>query len=122
MNGSPAAHTQFLVALDFLIGPTREIVVAGDPEREDTGKMLRAVRERFLPRAVVILHPVRKEGKEIRRVIPFVKGREPVQGKARAYVCQNYTCVSPTTDLEHLEKLLDRPEQTGKAGPIEESM
>jgi uncharacterized protein YyaL (SSP411 family) len=122
VNGSPAAHTQFLVALDFLIGPTREIVIAGDPEREDTGKMLRAVRERFLPRAVVILHPVRKEGKEIRRVLPFIKGREPVQGKARAYVCQNYTCVSPTTDLEHLEKLLDHPEQTGKAGAVEESM
>ena len=46
-----------LLAVDFMSGPSYEVVVAGKPEAEDTKKMVNALRTRFLPNKVVILRP-----------------------------------------------------------------
>ncbi|MFH1748282.1 MAG: thioredoxin domain-containing protein, partial [Planctomycetota bacterium] len=39
-----SAHTQLLCALDFGVGPSFEVVIAGQPDAEDTKRMLRALR------------------------------------------------------------------------------
>jgi len=99
INRSPTAFSQFLIALDFAVGPAKEIVIAGNLLQEDTDQMLDAVRHRFLPRKVLILHPDGEEGKAIEKVVPFVKHQNKINGKATAYVCDSYACKAPTTDL-----------------------
>ena len=44
---------QMLLALEFQIGPTYEMVLAGDPAHESTQAALREVRRRFLPNKVL---------------------------------------------------------------------
>ncbi len=51
---TPSAFPQFLAAFDLLLGPAREIVVAGSPGDSATLALLREVHRRFLPRAVVV--------------------------------------------------------------------
>jgi uncharacterized protein YyaL (SSP411 family) len=87
--------------------PTREIVIAGKEGGEDTRALLRALRRRFLPDAVVVLHPEGKTGKEIEKLVSYVKGQEAIEGKAAAYVCENYACALPVTNVGELEALLD---------------
>jgi len=90
----PAGHAYMLCALEYLKG-SREIVVTGpDPE-----PLLKVVRGRFLPNKVVAL----ADGKA---KIPLLEGREPVNGKAAAYVCENMACKKPVTDPAELEALL----------------
>ncbi|MBW1674870.1 MAG: thioredoxin domain-containing protein, partial [Deltaproteobacteria bacterium] len=48
----PMAFTQLLIALDFMIGPSQEIVVVGDPSLTNTQAMIHAVQRRFLPNKV----------------------------------------------------------------------
>lgn len=36
-------------------------------------------------------------------VIPLLEGREAIDGKATAYVCQHFACQMPVTDAEALE-------------------
>jgi len=107
VNQSPSAFPQFLIALDFRLGPSQEIVIAGDPDSADTQQMLRAVSGRFLPRAVLTMHPVGEAAKSVEALVPFIKEQRPLQGKATAYVCKNYVCNLPTTDLTKLTALLD---------------
>ncbi|HSV91437.1 MAG TPA: thioredoxin domain-containing protein, partial [Desulfobacterales bacterium] len=45
----------FFSALDLVVGPSQEVVVAGDPAAADTKAMLAELRRRYLPRATVIL-------------------------------------------------------------------
>ena len=102
----PMAHSQFLSALDFAIGPSKEIVIAGEADREDTRNMLRAVNEQFLPRKVLIFHPEGEEGEEIESMAEFVKQQRAIDGKATAYVCENYACKLPTTSVAKMKQLL----------------
>ncbi len=40
--------------------------------------------------------------------IPLLAGKVLIRGRAAAYVCRDYACLSPTTDPEELRRLLSR--------------
>jgi hypothetical protein len=103
----PVGHTQFMAALGFLIYPAYEIVIAGRTEAEDTKRMLHALREHFLPNTVVLLRSPDRESSDIASIAPFTNDLKPVNDMATAYVCTNFACHSPTTDLTEMLRLLD---------------
>ncbi|MDF2715437.1 MAG: six-hairpin glycosidase-like family protein [Paenibacillus sp.] len=48
----PNGHAMLLTALDFAVSSPMEIVIAGDPGKSETKRMLESVRRRFLPSAL----------------------------------------------------------------------
>jgi uncharacterized protein YyaL (SSP411 family) len=104
---SPSAHTQLMVALDFGIGPCYEVVIAGNVQAEDTKAMVKALRARFLPNKVVLLNPNGRESPEIAKLAEFTKNQPSIDGRATAYVCLNYNCKLPTTDINKMLELLN---------------
>jgi uncharacterized protein YyaL (SSP411 family) len=105
-RGVPAGHLHLLSALDFALGPASEVVIAGRAESQDTKKMLRALRSKFLPRMVVLLRPPGEEP-EIAGIAEFTKAMEMVDGKATARVCSGCVCQRPTTDPDEMLEKLD---------------
>jgi uncharacterized protein YyaL (SSP411 family) len=96
---SASAYTQLMIAVDFAVGPSYEVVIAGDPQAGDTGKMLRTVQQEFIPNKVVIFVPAGSDSSDIKHIAPFTRNQSTIEGKATAYVCVNYTCKLPTTNL-----------------------
>jgi len=96
---SPSSYTQLMVALDFALGLTYEVVLAGDPKAEDMKEMLEAIQARYIPNKVLILRPVDQESPKINHIAPFTKDLVSINGKATAYVCLNHSCQLPTTDV-----------------------
>jgi uncharacterized protein YyaL (SSP411 family) len=103
---SPASFSAMIIAMDFWLGPTQEIVVAGNYQRDDTKRMIKVVREEFLPNSVVLLHEQGEAGKAIEEVVPFVKSQTAIDNKSTAYVCENYVCKRPVNNVEELKELL----------------
>ena len=99
----PAGFTQFLAALDFMIGPSREIVIAGSPSHEGTQAMIRKVQRMFLPNKVLALQAGGEEGHRLTSLAPYMEGLGPVDGKPAAYVCERYACKRPVTNPADLE-------------------
>lgn len=103
---SPAYSSAMLRALDFQLGPTREIIIAGDSDRPDTKKMLKLIHEKFLPNAVVLLHEPDKDNSAFYDIVRFVKNQTVINGKATAYVCENYTCNKPVNNIAEFENII----------------
>jgi uncharacterized protein len=104
----PAGYTQLLCALSFALGPSREVVLAGVLESEELRTMLHALRSRFIPDKVVLVHCEGKqaEGPPLEDLAPFVKPYSAGEGKTSAYVCSNKTCALPTSDPKRMLELL----------------
>jgi uncharacterized protein YyaL (SSP411 family) len=92
----PDAFAHLLRALDFHLSPSREVALVG----ADLGELAAAVRERLRPHLVLAGGP---EGSE---VPPLMTGRTAVEGRAAAYVCENFACQLPVTEAAELRKLL----------------
>ncbi len=104
---NPRAHAFFLCGVDFALGPSSEVVIAGRPEAEDTVALLQAVRSRFLPSVVTVLRPTDEEAPGITRLAPFTASMKEVGGCAAAYVCSRGACSRPVTSVAELERFLD---------------
>jgi hypothetical protein len=103
----PTAHALALVAVDFLVGPSYEIVVAGKPGADDTRAMLSAVEQTFEPNKVVLLRPS-GDPKALVAIAPYTREQVAVDGAATAYVCRNFACDLPTTRPEDAAARLGR--------------
>ncbi|MCH8977828.1 MAG: thioredoxin domain-containing protein [Armatimonadetes bacterium] len=93
---SPSAFIGLLLTTDFLAGPTSEVVVVG--EREAALAMIRSLQSEYSPRTVFLLKDV-ADSSTLDSIAPYTKLLVAQGGKATAYVCQDYTCDLPTTDV-----------------------
>jgi len=97
----PNGFGYLLGAADFYLGPVKEIAVVGDPQSDETRRLLEVVHRQFLPNKVVaLLDPNDAEGA---RELPLLEGKTLVKGRPAAYVCENYTCKAPVTEPGELE-------------------
>ena len=100
---SPSGSAQMLCELDFLLSTPKQIAIAGQWEREDTQAALKAIHNHFLPSKVLALA---SDGEDVSDFVPLLESKTQMDGKATIYVCENYTCQAPTTDVEIWAELL----------------
>ena len=103
VNRYPAGHTHLMVALQYALNPNYEVVIVGRPGTKDTRAMLAALRKPFLPGKVVLLRPAdKKTSAAIIRLAPYTEFMIAKNGRATAYVCTNFICKLPTTDISQM--------------------
>jgi len=96
---SAGTHTQFMLALDFALGPTKEVVVVGDPGDPKTLDALRSIHRPFVPSKVVVLRPI-KGYEALAKLVPYVDSQTVVGDGPTLYLCENFACKAPTGDVE----------------------
>ncbi len=89
----PSGFGRALSALEFHLGRRKEVVLIGD-----SGDLREVVWRDYLPFKVVVpsADGAGSEG------IPLLEGKSLVDGKATAYVCENFSCRRPVSDAEDL--------------------
>ncbi len=105
---SPSAYGQLMTALDFEAGPSYEIVIAGNSQAVETKEMIKAIHRLFIPNKVIILRPTEQEKPDIVRIAKYTKHQKSLNGKVTAYICRNYTCQSPLTDITKIIEILNQ--------------
>jgi uncharacterized protein len=101
-----SAMPQMLVALDFSLSKPRQIVIAGKIEDPETKTLLKEVHRHFLPNKILVLADGGKGQKYLGEKNEAVRAMSTVDGKAAAYVCENFTCKAPVSDPKQLAQLL----------------
>ncbi len=102
----PSIMPQMLAALDFQLDKPKQIIIAGAPGAADTQKMLREIHRRYLPNKIILLADGGEGQKQLSKYLPFVASVSMQNGKATAYVCENYVCKLPTADVAVMAGLL----------------
>ncbi|MDG6908670.1 MAG: thioredoxin domain-containing protein, partial [Nitrososphaerota archaeon] len=95
MREQPSSFTWMACALQFFLGDTKEVVISGNIESDDTAGFLRVLNLEFLHNCVIVYADKRLEDTS-----PLVEGR--LGGKSEVFVCSNYTCNFPSHTPEEL--------------------
>jgi len=106
VGNMPSAHTYFMASLDYQVGPSYLVVVAGDSQSKDTLSMLESLTSRFIPNVMVVLNPSDKDSTELIQISEVIKNQVSINDKATAYVCFNYSCKDPITNIDALLSLI----------------
>ena len=105
----PSGHVRLLAALDFHLGPVKEIVVCGPAAHADTQDLLQAVRRRYLPnRILASFDPRNGSAAEAAQVVKLLESHRMGNAKPAAFVCERQTCSAPATTPEALDALLEQ--------------
>ena len=98
MARAPQASSTFLMALDLWLAGADEVAVVGDRSSPEARAMMRSIYESYLPNRVIVAPT---EGLQS----PLLEGREDSEGFT-VYVCKDYVCKQPASDLETLGEIL----------------
>ncbi|UCF07370.1 MAG: thioredoxin domain-containing protein [Thermoplasmata archaeon] len=104
---SPGSHSYFMCALDFAFGPSYEVVIVGNPESDDTKAMLNAQWKAYAPNKILLFRNTETGTFELDSLSPYTASMTAIDGRATAYVCRNFACELPTTEIDKMLGMLD---------------
>jgi uncharacterized protein YyaL (SSP411 family) len=103
LEDQPSGHAYMLAVADDLLNGTREVVISA-PTLTDAKPMLEAVRSGYHP-ALSLMTAVRESHERLSEMSTLLERRKP-EGKARAYVCEGFTCKLPAATPAELKAQL----------------
>lgn len=106
LKSAPSAMPQMLVAVDFHLDKPKQIVIAGNLEQDDVKAMLREVHKQYIPNKVILLADGGEGQRFLSRYVSFIQSIKMRDGKATSFICENYVCQLPTSDLKEMARLL----------------
>jgi uncharacterized protein YyaL (SSP411 family) len=92
-----------LQSVQAYVNGTREIVIAG--EKQDLAAAQGVLRKYYNPFKLTLFRP-NKNFEQIEDISGFLSYQKAVDGGLTVYICENYACEYPATDLPSLEKAL----------------
>ena len=96
MNDYPYAHSTALFVHNYLFKGPIEIAIVGD---KSDGPLVKIARNYLLPYKIMAFSDEELD-------IPLLSQKLKIDNKETSYICHNYTCDSPITDSEKLDKVL----------------
>ena len=108
MTKAPTSVPQMLCALDASLAKPGQIVIAGRRDAADTRALLREVHAHFMPNKLILLADGGAGQQWLGERLEFLRTAGPIDGRAAAFVCEDFVCQLPVTDPGRLRELLRR--------------
>src|SRR5215203_3268555 len=90
----PGGFGRALSAVEFRISRVKEVVIVGARGNE----LEQAVRSQYLPNTVIAVSETPSAD------LPLLDNREAIDGNPTAYVCEDFVCQRPVTDVAQLQE------------------
>jgi uncharacterized protein YyaL (SSP411 family) len=91
-----SAHAYFMTALLYSKVPGKDVIISGQGKDMETKAMIKEINSTYLPFATTILNT---GDEELNSINSEIKEHKALQGKTTAYICENFNCKEPITDL-----------------------
>ncbi len=105
---TPQALPQLLCALELVLEPPRQIVLAGDPRSADFRALAAVTVEQLGPHRGLVAADGGEGQRWLATRAPWLADMKPLGGAATAYVCEDYVCHAPARTPAELRAVLAR--------------
>ncbi|MDM5296799.1 thioredoxin domain-containing protein [Bacillus pumilus] len=103
VSSYPSGHTAFLQGLLSQYANKREIIILGKNGDPDKEQILMALQQRFMPFDIIL---TAETGQDLEQIAPYAKDYKTIDGSTTVYICENYSCRQPITNMdEAMEQL-----------------
>lgn len=94
-----------LCGVDFYLSSPLQIVIVSQT-RKEAGAFVAEINRHFVPNRILLLVDSDVTVDELTDLIPLIRNRVAIQGNPTVYICENFTCKTPITNLDDLRQAL----------------
>jgi uncharacterized protein YyaL (SSP411 family) len=113
LERSPAAFDEMLLAVDFEVDTSKEVLLVRPTADTDPAPLLDVLRTTYLPNRIFSMVAQGEELDAHAQLVPLLRNKRARNGEVTAYVCEDRVCRLPTADPTVFA------EQLAKVKPLE---
>ena len=96
---SPSGFAHMLTAFMFDLKNPKELVIVANDLDENVMESARKIRSVYSPNMIIIFKNM-SNSSEIKKIAPWIKEHSVMDKKLTFYLCENFTCKRPTTNIK----------------------
>ncbi len=100
VNRMPTGYTLMLTGFMFDTQNSKEIVIVGDSRNRNTIKFIQTIRTSYAPHKVLLFKDTSVSENRLEKLANWTSTQNSINGKPTAYVCKNFACNQPTSDIQ----------------------
>ena len=104
---TPTGYTSTLSAFMFEFSKPKEIVVVGSSSSLETQSALNVLKSKYIPNKVILFKDVEDKLQSLSSIAKWTSSHEMIDKKTTYYICEDFSCKLPTTDIEQALKLIN---------------
>lgn len=98
-----SGHTFFMQSLLFYAMPKKEIVIFSNEDDKEGKKLIKELQKSFKPNYSIL---ATEKPEDFKGLAEFASQYKINSGNTTVYICENYACQQPTTDIQQVIKKL----------------
>ena len=106
INNSPTGYASILSAFIFELSNPKEIVVVGPKDSKETESALKILKSKYIPNKVILFKDTDDKLESLTPLAKWTSSHEMINNKTTYYICEDFSCKLPTTDIEQALKLI----------------
>ena len=106
INQAPSAHASMLSSFMFGTKKPKEIVIVGKELNEEVIDKIKQLQSNYNPHTIYIFKSSNGDS-DLDNIAPWTKTHHTINNKTTYYICENFSCKMPTTDIKTALNYLD---------------
>ena len=98
-KSSPTGFAHMLTGFMFDLKDPKELVIVADGKTPETQDLIQQIRENYSPNKVVLFKDM-SDPDPLTEIASWTKAHSMMDGKPTFYVCENFACKRPTTNIK----------------------
>jgi len=104
---TPSGYASMVNAFLFNVDSPKEIVIVGSSKDHKTKKAIEKIKSEYVPSKVIIFKDTEDKLNKLSPLAKWTVTQETIDEKTTFYICQDFACKIPTTDLDLALKFIN---------------
>ena len=105
-NQNPTGFAHMITGFMFDLKNPKELVIVSNKYDTKTKELVQKIRNNYSPNKITLFKDL-SNSRPLEEIIPWISDYSMINDKPTFYVCENFTCKRPTTNIKTVIKFLN---------------